>query len=301
MSNMSKIFPVVDAFREYTTFYSNMGADYSVTDLLKPPKIMHLMRRHRHELPPQEPESIVDSFIGSGVHNLFEFSLRKARVKRPDGRDYIVEQRLWDKFLERKVTGKFDVWCDEILYDFKVTKTWKYIFGDFEDYEKQLNLYSFMASLIGIETRELYIIALFKDFQKGKTFDKGYPKEQILLLPIKHWTRAVQEKFLLTRLQSMIDAESVSDEELPDCTDRDRWLKDEKWAVMEPGKTRATRLLDSEAKVDSYLAWRKKTGKELTDYSVDHRPGSYMRCESYCPVRQWCTQMPPKEESTSGL
>jgi hypothetical protein len=292
---MNEIIPVIDAFKEYTTFYSNMGADYSVTDILKPPRILHLMRRHRAELPPQDPSEIVESFMGSAIHNLFDFSLRKAKLRLKGERNYYVEQRLWDKFLDRKITGKFDVWLDEVLYDFKVTKTWKYIFGDFSDWEAQLNVYSYMAHLIGIETERVANIVLFKNFEKNKAWDRNYPPEQIIEMRQRHWSRDEQEAFLYGRIQALIDSEGVADKDLPECTNKERWIKDEKWAVMVPGKTQkeyCIRALDAEHKVEEYLEWRKSKGKEIKEYRIEHRPGMFMRCESYCPVRPWCNQCP---------
>jgi hypothetical protein len=288
---MEQIWPVVDAFKEYTTFYSNMGADYSVTDLLKPPRLLHLMRRHRHELPEQTVDEISESFAGSAVHNAFEFALRKVAMKRPGGREYIVEQRLWDKFLGRKISGKFDVWCNRELFDFKYTKTWKYVFGDYEDWEKQLNIYSYLAFLIGIETHTVANIMYFKNWDEHKLKTKNYPQEKIVVVKHQHWSREVQEKFLLGRVQSMIDAEDLADEDLPFCTDKERWIKAQKWAVMVPGKSSAVRLLDSEDRVDSYIEWREKNGKGLKDWYVEYRPGTYMRCAKYCPVRTWCNQV----------
>lgn len=234
-----------------------------------------------------------DSFLGNGIHNQFEYALKRWAASHPGVRRYIIERRMWDKFKGRKVSGQFDLWCDEILYDFKTAKTWKYIFADYEDYEIQLNLYAYMARLEGIESEELKIIMLMKDWQKGKAqfvSDKTYPSEPIKLIDIPHWGFDKQEAFLMDRLDKQIECEGVADDELPDCTTKEMWEKLPQIAIMEPGAARATRCLADQAAVDSYLKWRKDHGKEITKYKLEQRPGNRLRCAEYCPVNTWCKQ-----------
>lgn len=283
------------ALEESKRSYSNMGADYSVTDIIKPPKIVLLTKRHKEELPPESDDTTkVQSIIGSGTHNYLDYLTRKFAMRHADKYDLRTEVRLWDKFLDRKVSGQFDGWLNGLLYDYKITKTWKLIFGDYEDYEQQLNLYNYLCTLQGLPVDKMAIIAVLKDWQAGKATgfgaQKDYPKLNYQAIPIPQWDHDIQEQFLFSRLQNLIDHENALDEELPDCESKEMWEKPAKVAVMEAGKKKAARLCDSEEDAESYVKWRKDHNKPLKKYKLEHRKGSRLRCEKYCRVRDWCQQ-----------
>jgi hypothetical protein len=65
------------------------------------------------------------------------------------------------------------------------------------------------------------------------------------------------------------------------CSDEDIWAKPSKWAVMQRGRKTAVKLYDTEADASASLA---------SNQYVEYRPGIATRCESYCPVAQFCDQ-----------
>lgn len=292
---MDILTPLYFALEESKYTYSNMGADYSVTDLIKPTKVTLLTQRHKHELPEDSNATTqVQSIIGTGTHRQLDYLTRRYAARNGGLIELRTEIRLWDKFLGRKVTGQFDGWLsmngEALMYDYKVCKTWKLIFADYEDWERQLNLYTYMGALVGMETTQAGIIAVLKDWQQGKIYEKDYPKENYIGVPIPLWTFEEQERFLFERLQTLIDNEPLLDEELPDCTPKEMWETEEKFAIMEPKKSKATRLCSSEEDVERYLKWRKDHGKEIPKYKIEHRPATRKRCAEYCNLKQWCPQ-----------
>lgn len=278
------------ALEESQYVYSNMGADYSVTDLIKPVKVTLLTQRHRHELPPEEDDTVlIQSIIGSGTHRNLEWLTKRYAMKHPEI-NLRTELRVWDKFLDRKITGQFDGWLDGLLYDYKITKSWKIIFGDYKDWTRQLNLYCYMARLVGYETHTMAVNAVLKDWQQGKIYTKDYPRLNYIGVKIPIWTMQEQHDYLISRVQLCKENEEMLDEELPDCTPEEMWETPEKYAIIEPNKSKATRLVSSEKEVESYLKWRKDKGKEIKKYKVEHRPAVRKRCDNYCNVSGWCRQ-----------
>ncbi len=82
-----------------------------------------------------------------------------------------------------------------------------------------------------------------------------------------------------------------SDQELPPCTDAERWLRDRKWAVMKKGRKSAVKLyyseIDAEARVEA----------ESPQHYVEFRPGKYNRCEDYCEAAPFCQQLIREKEA----
>jgi hypothetical protein len=105
-------------------------------------------------------------------------------------------------------------------------------------------------------------------------------------------------------------ATAASDDQLPLCTDEDRWAKPGKVAVYKVGNKTASRVTHSiqsavdwlvwkgllapdraEATVATLRAepsWKIQVGKDA--YYLEHRPPSYPRCESYCAAAPVCRQ-----------
>ena len=272
-----------------------MGADYSVTDLIKPTKVTLLTKRHRHELPPEKDDTVkIQSIIGTGTHNHLDYLTRRYAMSHPDIRLH-TEVRLWDRILGKRISGQFDGWLDGLLYDYKITKSWKVRIGDHADWEHQLNLYDYLArTTVGLETDAAGIIAIIKDWQSGKATgyaaEKDYPKLNYVGVPIPLWGLEKQEAYIMERIGLLIASEILPDEELPDCTSDEMWEKLPTLAIMPDKSKRAARLCPDMEAVESYLAWRAKRGNPIEKYTIQERPGTRKRCAEFCNVNSWCRQ-----------
>lgn len=295
--NYVSVPPLRDAFYQHSHFsYSNLGADYSVTELLRSPRVVQLQHRYRKELDalPFDHDAIKKmkaSFKGTAIHNYFERCLYQfMAANRKKG--YIIEQRLWDRICDRKISGKFDCYLNGALYDIKTTSIWKAIFPDYTEWEHQLNLYAYLLKSCGTDVTILFILAWYLDWDKEKVFrDPSYPKDDIDLIHIdKLWQPKSQQEFLHHRIELMKKNEPLEDNELDECTPEEMWAKPTVYAVMRPGQKKAVCAKDmfSEKKAMEYIANCKAKDKE--DLYIQERPGGRTKCEEYCHVAPWCSQ-----------
>lgn len=295
--------PLRDAIFEYTRSYSNWGSDYSITALIRPPREIMLSGRHKDEIDakPFTHEEIVNnlkSFKGTAIHNHFEYMLRRFMNKNKDS-GYIIERRVWDRVCDRKISGKFDAFKDSILYDWKTTSTWKMIYGDWFDFECQLNMYDYLLWTCNIEVNVLRIIAWFLDWDKDKVWkDPQYPKQEIELITIDNkWSRATQQEFLENRIEIMKANEDLPDDDLDFCTDKEMWSKPDVYAVMRPGQKRAVRSsgLNTKAKAEDYIKTCKQDDKDT--FEIVLRPGTRVKCDSFCKAAPYCNQYKQYKEA----
>lgn len=268
--------------------YNNQGTDYSVTTLLKAPRIVQLERRYWDECE-QDVTDRLSSFAGSGIHGRLEYFLRKDKT-------FIVEHRVFTEVMGRKVSGQADVFKKGKLSDFKTTSVWSVINHDskMQDWEAQLNIYRYLFSLDSIVVNELEIIAWCMDWERSKAMrERNYPPQRVVTLPVTCWDLKYTAQFVQDRVALHIAAESCDDSSLPLCSAKDTWESSTRYAVMQPGKDRATRVLDTEQDAVQYIDERR-----LKDATVVCRPGRRVRCEDYCMVNRWCSQFKEYCETT---
>jgi hypothetical protein len=294
--NYAAIPPLRDAIFEYTRSYDNWGSDYSVTGLLRPAREIMLAKRYQEEIDAQpfthdSIEKTLKSFKGTAIHNHFEYMLRRFMNKNRK-KGYLIERRIWDRINDRKISGKFDAYLNKCLYDWKTTSVWKRVFGDWSDFEKQLNLYAYLLGTCGIEVKMLSIIAWYLDWDKMKVFgDPEYPKaeiEQIVFSDL--WSKKEAKDFLYSRIDHMKENEDRPDDELDLCDDKEMWAKPTAWAVMRPGQPRAVASKDmtTKRKAQAYIRNAKQDDKDT--FTVECRPGKRTKCEDFCSAAPFCNQ-----------
>lgn len=289
--DINDIPPLRDAMKAYSDWGEYLGADYGVTELITPPRIVHLRKRHKQEIEskPKELEKLVAAFRGNAVHTALEFNLRKFKSTNP-GCGYYIEQKVWDKILDRKISGKLDVYQDGILYDFKTTSTFKFIKGDYEEYEQQLNIYAYMLKPYNLQVRSNKIILIFTDWNKAGTYKEDYPKQPFVMVEMQDvWSHEKQEQFIHDRIKTMIRNETLPDEELDYCTIDEMWAMPDSYAVYPEGRTtgKAVRVLTSMKQAEFYI---KRNVNRIGNATIVHRPSVRARCENWCEVSNWCDQ-----------
>jgi hypothetical protein len=108
----------------------------------------------------------------------------------------------------------------------------------------------------------------------------------VIRVPVKLWPVEHQRAYIEERIRIHQDAAAADQfgDELPNCSDAERWLKQSKFAVMKPGRKSAVRVFDTKAEADAFST--DNAGTEVVE-----RPGAATRCaENFCSVSQWCTQ-----------
>jgi hypothetical protein len=177
-----------------------------------------------------------------------------------------------------------------IISDFKFVTSYRFkrsYSGELvipEDYENQLNMYGHLLRENGFKVDGLKIVAIYRDWSKLEAKrDKNYPQLGAETHDIPLWSEDKAKAFMEERVRLHQAAEN----DLPECTDDERWAKPDKYALMPNAKSvRARKLFDSEIDATTWAA----ANKMKPGFVVDHRKGANVRCENYCVVSEWCEQ-----------
>jgi hypothetical protein len=289
---MDNIRPLADAIAVHRGNYSNDGADYSVTELLNPPRVVFLNKRHAAKVP-LFVQDLLHSYNGTGSHNYMEYCLTKM-----PGSKYECETRLRYTVNNRLITGAFDMVYDSShMYDLKNTSCWKGMFGDKFDWAAQSNIYRWMYHQDrDVVLKALSIIALFRDWNKNQMFRSGpkYPKYPAVEYKMPVWELDETWEFMEGRVNEMIKYEDTPDDDLPECTYEDMWSEPDQVAVMSTRlKSRALRVLSSMKAAKNFvnIHLAKPDCKDtVQSLSYEVRPAVRKRCVDWCPVNNYCCQ-----------
>lgn len=254
--------------------YDKGGADFSVTELVKPPRISALEIIHKDELE-EDASDRLWQLMGSAGHE----------VLRRSSNGGIVEERCIVEFQGKKISGQLD-YCvpDKALDDYKFVSLWAVKDGVKPEWEQQLNCYKYLADAYGVEVKELRIIAIFRDWSVAEASrDKTYPQSQVRVLPVRIWEKNMTELWMSNRMAMHIAARNG---QLPQCGPDEMWERPEKYAVIKKGNVKATRVLPTKFEAGQFMAAQSSPSA----YSLEVRPAERPRCENYCSVSQFCEQ-----------
>ena len=172
--------------------YSSGGADYSVSELISPPLLTHLKKKHADELECDAMDNLWRVF-GTIGHQII--------TKHAKG---LVEHRFFHEVDGLKISGQPDIITGEgELYDLKIQSVWKIKKKDYKDWTAQLNLYDLLAEKSSlVDIRSLRVIALLRDWSAGFVgIQKNYPELPIQQIEITRWSRSEQEEYLKERIR----------------------------------------------------------------------------------------------------
>jgi PD-(D/E)XK nuclease superfamily len=259
-------------------FYSKGASQYSVTELLSPPRI----RRLREQYDEKMVEDVSDglwSLLGSALHVVMERSITEG---------YISEERLFANVDEVTISGQIDVQKETpeglVIIDYKMTSAWSVMVNK-PEWEQQLNVYKWLVETV--KKRKvvgLQICAFIRDFSNHDARE-NYPKAPIHMVDIPMWDAVKTESYVRERLEEHRNAKMFADfgEELPLCSDEERWMRETVYAVKRDGRKTAIKLFKSIEEANE-LAEKEKG-------YVETRKGEFVRCTgNYCGVAQWCSQ-----------
>lgn len=263
-------------------YYSKGKADYSVTEIISPPRIQILRRRHWNEMEVDVTE-LLWQFMGKAIHSIAEHGVVV---------NHITEERLYYEVNGVTLSGAIDLQHLQTdntvnITDYKFTSVWA-LRADKDDWHQQQNIYKHIVEQVkGLPVSGLNICAFLRDWSKRESQVKAdYPQAQIQMVALPLWTPDKALGFIKERIELHRDAKVAADwgSELPPCTEEDRWQRDTKYAVLKEGGKRALRVFDTEAEAQEL---QKATPKTV----IMIRKGEAVRCvNNYCNVNQWCTQ-----------
>jgi hypothetical protein len=265
--------PIVEAIRRDT--YTKGEADFSVTGLLRPPRIAELERRHDEEIEEDVSEHVY-RLLGQTMATVLE------RAGVPERR-FIMEIEVDGKMYS--VSGKPDRFKDGVLQDWKLTTAWK-AKGQAcpDEFEKQLNMYGELMRANSYEVRALEAVLILRDWSKLEMFrNEDYPRAQVAVLSAPVWPSDIVQQFMRSRIRIHLAARK----QLPFCSKEDRWAKDDVFAVMKKGRKTAVRLFNNEIAAKNFI---QEQELDPALHYVERRPGESTRCKFYCPVGKFCEQ-----------
>lgn len=220
--------------------------------------------------------------------------LEKAIVKADEEQvlvehDRLFETRLFTEYNGWVISGQIDDLriAEGRINDYKVCS--RYVErdqGNKPDWEKQLNLYRWLAQRNGYKINRLTIEAFYRDWSKRQAArDPQYPQKQSNTFEIPIWSDDKLETYVAERVEHHQLAEKLPTDMLPMCTAEERWATETKYAVTKAGRTRAIRILDTQHEAAEWIANNKKPGEQLI---MERRDGTSTRCESYCNAWSVC-------------
>jgi hypothetical protein len=259
-------------------YYSKGASQYSVTELMSPPRIRRLREKYDEKVS-QDVSDMLWQLLGSALHVVMERGIT-------DG--YIMEERLFTSMDEMTISGQIDLQKETpegiVIIDYKFTSAWA-VMQDKLEWEQQLNVYKWLVETV--KKRKvvgLQICSFIRDFSRHEN-KEGYPEAPVHMIDVPIWDAVRTEKYVRERLDAHRDARVSADfgEELPLCSDEERWQRETVYAVKREGRKTAIKLF--------------KTIEEATELAekekgyVETRKGEAIRCTgNYCGVAEWCTQ-----------
>ena len=267
--------PFVDAATQSHTYTPNR---YSVTQLLKGTRQAILERRHVDEIERDAAEQVWAIF-GSAFHKILE----QAQETETQLKENWVSADVLNGYT---VSGVFDLYDDSTgtVTDYKTCSVWRVIYGDWDEYHKQLLMYAWILRQMGFDAKRGEIVALLKDHSKSKAkHEAGYPPYPVVRKVFDFTEDDIEGIgwYLKLKFQEIERAEQLPDDQLPLCTPTQRWYRPGKFAVMKNGCKRAIKLYDDRAQADIHAL-------EIGGY-VEERPGVDGKCPEYCSAAPFCT------------
>jgi hypothetical protein len=229
--------------------YNSGGANITVTQLIRPPRPVQLMKRHEAKIS-EDISGRLWSMYGQLMHALLERALPADQI------DYILERRLFTEVNSWRVSGQFDLYerATETLFDYKFVGAYAIKLALREgkpEWEQQLNSLAFLARRNGIPVKHLKIIGCARDYSERVEAEGMAPIETI---NFQCWPDEKAKKFVTDRVKMHQDAVALPDEKLPECS------REERWAVNKTNESKnCLRYCGARSVCDFGIALQKKT------------------------------------------
>ncbi len=259
-------------------FYTKGASQYSVTELMSPPKIRRMREQYDEEME-VDATKLIASQLGTFMH---------ARLEGKAVEGYTNEERIFHSIDGITISGAVDLQEHTengiVIIDYKFVKAWS-VMKSKEDWVTQLNIYKWLVETVKKQkVCGLKICAIIKDYSAHSN-QEGYPEAEAVMIDIPMWDSVTTETYVRQRLDMHRAAKQAQEfgEELQACTDDDRWMSETIYAVKREGRKTAIRVFKSIEEATE-LAEKEKG-------YVEERKGEPRRCiGDFCGVSKWCKQ-----------
>jgi hypothetical protein len=267
--------------------YDREEAGLSVTALLKPVKQIILARRVPEGMASTDVADLAASSNGTAIHDAFEAAWKspklvntlirlgypkgvasKVRVN-PSAEEVAAggiiavytEIRSAKTVLGVRVTGKFDFIGDGAVEDLKNTSVWKFLNADFEHYILQGSMYRWLNPTL-VTKDWMNLTFQFTDWNgRDRNMNPdNYPPARMHTRKLQLMSYEETDKWVERKVQQLIDLEHADEEQMPQCTDKELWRKEDtyRWFAKpekahEPG-ARSSKNFTDKAEADLHVA-----------------------------------------------
>jgi len=284
--------PIALAVQRIESKYSPGHADFTTTELTKPPRPAAILRglAERGEQLVVDVSDRVYTMMGSAIHYVLEETFS-------DSDSHITEARHYREIIfERNgyiIGGQIDLYDLESkrLWDWKGTKFRTFRDGVPIQYQAQLNINAWILRAQGWHPETLVSGGIWRDYS-AITCEFKAPHSPAGGYPVALWTDEKVEEYLRERIRVHLEAR----QRLPLCTDEERWKDPAKYAVHSKMAKKAKRLLNSPREAEDWIA-AQKSPKGL--YIVERQAEPTM-CMYYCDARDVCSQWQAEKKLNHG-
>lgn len=296
----------------------------SITTLIDTPRAQLLRDRHSDEIT-EDVADLIWSFFGNMGHLIAE---------RNAGQDVIAEQRFIHNLNGKDISLKPDRLEKDIgaipitwtLRDFKVTSVWvlkSALQGSVKpEWENQMNGYAYILELLGFPISSMKLEIIGRDWrQSEKMQNYDYPKAQAGVFDVPIWSKVRQTEYMDSRIALYKECEELADDDLPFCSEQERWAHPDQWAVVNKSskaskatglkraipragkfrnnneammfveKTRKPKFTSANPKPETIEKATKLANEKADDMEIEFRRGESIRCErGYCKAAPFCNQ-----------
>ena len=156
-----------------------------------------------------------------------------------------------------------------------------------QEWVNQLNVYAFLLEKeLGIPIKTIQICAILRDWnRKQASLKPDYPQHPIEVVDIPLWSLEERTEYVEDRMSLHQNARQLFDqnERIVRCNKKERWSKDDKWAVKKKGRKTALKVFDNQDDAEELASTK--------DTYVEFRQGENSRCVgNYCGVAEFCSQ-----------
>ncbi len=288
--NLSQI--IVDSIMYYREkrdeSVEGCNADYSVTQLLNPPTITALRKKHWQHLEIDVSDQL-HLLQGLIIHQILEIAKERSFASS----DCIIEQRRTMKINDLFGNPVIVSGCPDLfdiktgtLYDYKYVGAYSAARDDNKDnYYKQANAYRIMLQQGGYAVNSMKIVLFIKDWSRiTASSNENYPQKPIIELDVPF----LEDKEILSEMAVAIDniRNYTGSVIVPPCDVADRFQDPPEYAIMKPGAKRATKVFkgeNAEAEAKLFLRQSPFAGE------IEVREKQPKRCLFYCDVNMFCS------------
>ena len=260
-----------------TEQHNKSNKEISATTLLKGTKEVILTRRYWDKLTDDAADRVWATW-GQAIHALME----------AEGDNEFSEcdfNVLMDNGIT--ITGRIDNYnmATGEITDWKTGSVYKVIYKDFKDWQRQGLIYAWLLIQNDFKAESCRFIDLLKDHSKSKAkFEKDYPQSPVYVygFPVTIGGLAEIKKYIENKVDNYLKYLDKPDDEIPPCTDEERWTSETVYAVMKTGNKRAVKNFTNPIEANQ-MAAEKGAG-----HYVQERPGVSRKCADYCLCCNYC-------------